>query len=196
MIGIIFLGSMAAYALATMKFKLNAAIMMLFLAGMMIPIHTALIPTYVLTNELGLQDKTIGLIGPYISFGLPISIYIMSGFFRQVPASIRESAIVDGAPPFLVYARIMLPLSMPAVATVAIYNFLASWNEFIFALTLISSTSQKTLSIGIREFSAFESVNIPAVVTAILVGSLPVMIFYFFAQEQVINGLSSGAVKE
>ena len=120
----------------------------------------------------------------------------MSGFFRQVPASIRESAIVDGAPPFLVYARIMLPLSMPAVATVAIYNFLASWNEFIFALTLISSTSQKTLSIGIREFSAFESVNIPAVVTAILVGSLPVMIFYFFAQEQVINGLSSGAVKE
>ena len=193
---IVFLGSMAAYALSTMKFKLNTVIMLLFLSGMMIPAHTFLIPTYVLTNEMGMQDMTIGLIGPYISFGLPIAVYIMSGFFKEVPPSISESAIMDGASPFLVFMRIMLPLSLPAISTVAIYNFLASWNEFIVALTLINSSSQKTLSLGIREFFAMQTVNIPAVVTAILVGSLPVMVFYFAAQEQVIRGLSSGAVKE
>ena len=191
----IFIGSMAAYALATMKFKLNGPVLLLFLMGMMIPIHITLIPIYTLTRDLGMYDKVFGLIGPYISFALPIAIYIMTGFFKEVPVSIRESAIIDGAPPFLVYAKIMLPLSLPAVSTIGIYNFLQTWNEFIFGLTLINSASQKTLPLGIKDFYALQAVNIPAVITAIFVGSLPVMLFYFLAQEQVIQGLSSGAVK-
>jgi raffinose/stachyose/melibiose transport system permease protein len=193
--GVVSFGSMVAYALTVIKFRLSPVILLIFLAGMMIPTHTALIPTYFLTIEIGMQDKTLGLLGPYISFGLPIAVYIMSSFFKDVPGSIRESAVVDGASPFVVYSRIIMPLSLPAISTVAIYNFLFCWNEFIFALTLVTRTSQKTLSIGIREFSAFQAVNIPNVITAIFVGSLPVMVFYFLAQEQVINGLSSGAVK-
>jgi raffinose/stachyose/melibiose transport system permease protein len=194
-IGVVSFGSMVAYALTAIKFKLSPVILLLFLAGMMIPTHTALIPTYFLTIEIGMQDKTLALLGPYISFGLPVAVYIMNSFFKDVPESIRESAVVDGASPFVIYSRIIMPLSMPAISTVAIYNFLFCWNEFIFALTLVTRTSQKTLSIGIREFSAFQAVNIPNVITAIFVGSLPVMVFYFLAQEQVINGLSSGAVK-
>jgi raffinose/stachyose/melibiose transport system permease protein len=188
-------GSMTAYALSQIPFKINSVLLLVFLAGMMIPAHTALIPIYMLTSQLGWQDHTLGLLGPYISFGLPVTIYIMINFFKEVPASISESAIVDGASHYLIYSKIIMPLSLPAVSTVGIYNFLQTWNEFIFAMTLVSKPDQKTLSIGLREFSAFQAVNIPNVIAAILIGSLPVMMFYFFAQEQVINGLSSGAVK-
>jgi raffinose/stachyose/melibiose transport system permease protein len=102
---------------------------------------------------------------------------------------------MDGASHLRIYWNIMLPLSTPAISTVGIYWFLTCWNEFIYSLTLISSNANKTLPLGIREFYGVETVNIPAVLTAILIGSLPVMLFYFFAQEKVINGLSAGAVK-
>ena len=192
---VIFFASMAAYILATSKFKLNTPIFLLFLAGMMIPMHTTLIPIYMLTSDLHMRDKVYGLLGPYISFGLPVAIYILTSFFKEVPHSIRESALIDGASPFLIYARIMMPLSLPAISTVGIYSFLQSWNEFIFALTLINDPSQKTLPLGIKDFYAMQTINVPAVFAALLVASLPVMLFYFVAQEKVIQGLSSGAVK-
>lgn len=193
---VILIASMAGYVLATMRFKLNAAVFLLFLMGMMIPVHTTLIPIYTLSKELHLLDKAFGLIGPYTSFAIPVSVYIMTGFFKDVPKSIQESALMDGASPFRIFASIMMPLSKSAVSTIAIFNFLYCWNEFIFGLTMINSTNQKTLPLGIREFYGMETVNIPGILTAILVGSLPVIIFYFLAQEQVIRGLSSGAVKE
>jgi raffinose/stachyose/melibiose transport system permease protein len=192
----IFIGSLASYAIATMKFKLSGAVFLLFLLGMMIPVHTTLIPIYTLTRQIHMLDSIFGLIGPYISFSIPISVYIMTSFFKEVPKSILESAEIDGASPFRSFISIMMPLSKSAISTIGIFNFLYCWNEFIFSLTLINSTSQKTLPLGIREFYGMETVNIPGVITAILIGSLPVIIFYFFAQEQVIRGLSSGAVKE
>lgn len=191
----ILIASMASYAFAKMKFKFSAPLLLLFLAGMMIPVHTTLIPIYQMTKALGLTNKIGGLIGPYVSFGLPVAIYILTSFFKEVPDSIQDSALIDGATPFRIYWSIMMPLSLPAIATVGIYNFLASWNEFIYSLTLISSDSQKTLPLGIREFYGAEQVNIPAVLTAILVGSLPVILFYLVAQDKVISGLSAGAVK-
>lgn len=192
----IFIASMASYAIATMKFKLSPVVFMMFLLGMMIPVHTTLIPIYTLTSQIHMLDSITGLIGPYTSFSIPISVYIMTNFFKEVPKSILESAEIDGASPFRRFITIMMPLSKSALSTIGIFNFLYCWNEFIFSLTLINSTSQKTLPLGIREFYGMETVNIPGVITAILVGSLPVILFYFFAQEQVIRGLSSGAVKE
>lgn len=186
-------GSLAGYCFATMKFKLNKPLFMMFLVGMMIPVHTTLIPIYSLTNKLGLLDKLPGLIGPYSSFAMPVAIFIMTGFFKDIPASIQESAVMDGASPFTIFFKVMLPLSVPAIATVGIYNFLASWNEFIYSLTIMTRT--KTLPLGLREFYGAETINIPLVLTAVLIASLPVMLFYLFAQEKVINGLSAGAVK-
>jgi raffinose/stachyose/melibiose transport system permease protein len=119
----------------------------------------------------------------------------MTGFFKEVPRELEEAALMDGCSHFSIFRRIMFPLSTPAIATAGIYNFLNTWNEFIYALVLINSPSKKTLPLGIREFYGAESVNIPGVITAILVGALPVLIFYFLAQERVINGLVSGAVK-
>lgn len=191
----IIIASLAGYVFAKMKFKFSGALLLLFVVGMMIPVHTTLIPIYQMTRSLHLTDSLVGLVGPYVSFGLPVAIYILSSFFKEIPKSINESATIDGASHFRVYWNIMMPMSTPAISTVAIINFLYFWNEFIFALTLINSSLKKTLPLGMREFYGAETVNIPAVLTAILVGSLPVIIFYMFAQDKVINGLSAGAVK-
>lgn len=96
---------------------------------------------------------------------------------------------------FLIYRKIAMPLSGPAISTVGVYTFLTMWNEFVYALVMIDTRSKKTLSLGIRDFYGFQTINIPAVLTAILVGSLPVLIFYFLAQDRVINGLTQGALK-
>lgn len=189
------IASLASYAFAKIKFRFSKVLLLLFMVGMMIPVHTTLIPIYQMTRTLRLTDNLVGLIGPYVSFGLPIAIYIMTSFFKEVSDSIQESAVIDGASPLRIYWSIMLPISTPAISTVAIYNFLTYWNEFIYSLTLINTNIKKTLPLGMREFYGAETVNIPAVLTAILVGSLPVILFYMFAQDRVINGLSAGAVK-
>ena len=189
------LGSMAGYAFAKLKFRFSGPLLLLFMVGMMIPVHTTLIPIYQLSRLFHSTDKLLGLVGPYIGFGLPMAIYILTYFFRDVPNSIQESAVIDGASPYRIYRSIMLPMSVPAISTVAIVNFLADWNEFIFALTLINTNAKKTLPLGMREFYGAETINIPAVLAAVLIGSLPVIIFYLFAQEKVINGLSAGAIK-
>jgi raffinose/stachyose/melibiose transport system permease protein len=191
----ILIASLAGYVLARMKFKFSGVLLMLFVIGMMIPVHTTLIPIYQMTRSLRLTDSLAGLVGPYVSFGLPVAIYILASFFREIPKSLNESATIDGASHFRIYWNIMLPMSAPAISTVAIINFLYFWNEFIFALTLINTSSKKTLPLGMREFYGAETVNIPAVLTAILIGSLPVIIFYMSAQDRVINGLSAGAIK-
>jgi raffinose/stachyose/melibiose transport system permease protein len=187
--------SLASYALAKIKFRFSELVLMIFVVGMMIPVHTTLIPIYQMTKSLHLTNTFPGLIIPYISFGLPVAIYIMTSFFKEVSNSIQESAVIDGASPLRIYWSIMLPISVPAVSTAAILNFLGFWNEFIMAMTMINSTSKKTLPLGLRDFYGTESINIPSVLTAVFVGSLPVILFYVFAQEKVINGLSAGAVK-
>ncbi len=192
---VILVASLASYAFAKLRFRLNKYLFTLFVAGMMIPVHTTLIPVYVLVNKAGLFDSLPGLIGPYTSFSLPIAVFIMTGFFKEVPRELEEAAVIDGSGHLTIFSRIMLPLATPAIATVGIYNYLNTWNEFIYALVLINSPKMKTLPLGIREFYGVEAVNIPGVITAIAVGTFPVMVFYFFAQERVINGLVSGAVK-
>ena len=192
---VLIVASMAAYAFANLKFALNRPLFILFLVGMMIPVHTTLIPIFQLTRTIGLMDTLPGLIGPYTSFGIPVAIFLMSSFFREIPASIMESARMDGASHMRIHWSIIMPLSKPIIATVAIHRFLISWNEFLYALTLIRSSANRTLPLGIRQFYDMETVNIPAIFTAILIGSLPVMLFYFLAQERVISGLSAGAVK-
>jgi raffinose/stachyose/melibiose transport system permease protein len=189
------IASLASYAFAKMKFRLSPLVFTLFIIGMLIPIHTTLIPIYQLTKSLHLTDQLIGLVAPYISIGLPVAIYIMTSFFKEVPNSIQESAFIDGASSIRIYWNIMLPISVPAISTITILNFLSYWNEFIYALTLINTSSRRTLPLGMRDFYGVDSVNIPAVFTTILVGCLPVIIFYMIAQEKVINGLSAGAVK-
>lgn len=187
--------SLASYAFAKLRFKFSAAIFTCIIAGMMIPVHTTLIPIYQMNKFLHFTNTFAGLIGPYISFGLPVAIYVITSFFKEVPNSIQESAHIDGASQFRIFFSIMIPISIPAISTTSILNFLSYWNEFIVAMTMLNSSNLHTLPLGMRQFYGTEQINIPAVLTAVLVGSLPVIIFYAVAQEKVINGLSAGAVK-
>jgi len=192
---IVLVSSMISYAFAKMKFKGKNILYFLIIAGMMIPVHTTLIPTFTLISQMGMTDKLVGLIGPYVSYNIPISVFILTQFFKEIPRDIEEAAIIDGCNTIDVFRRIILPLSGPALSTIVVYTFLNIWNEFINANVLIRTASQKTLPLGIREFYGAQTINIPAILTAILVGSLPVIIVYFSAQEKVVNGLTQGAVK-
>ena len=133
--------------------------------------------------------------GPYVSYNIPIAVFILTQFFQEIPKELEEAAIIDGCSIVGTFKNIILPLSGPAISTIVVYTFLNIWNEFINANVLITSSANKTLPLGIRGFYGMQSVNIPAVLTAILVGSLPVILLYFFAQEKVVNGLTQGAVK-
>jgi len=192
---VILLASMVSFPLARTKFKLNRPIYYLFLAGMMIPVHTTLIPVYILTKEIGLYDSLWALAGPYISFSLPISIIILAQFIQEIPRELDEAAIMDGTTPSQLFWKIILPLLSPALATIGIYNFIHIWNEFVFGLVLITTPSKMTLPLGLRAFYGEFSVNIPGIMAALTLGSLPLLIAYFAAQEKVVKGLSAGAVK-
>ncbi|RDW22175.1 carbohydrate ABC transporter permease [Oceanobacillus arenosus] len=192
---VILLSAMASYPLAKMKFKLNKPLFILFLIGMMIPIHTTLIPIFRLTQQLGLYDSIWALIGPYVAFALPVSIIIYTQFLKELPKELEESAKMDGCGPFRLFWKILFPLLKPATATVAIYNFIHIWNEFIFALVLTNSPKNGTLPIGLREFYGEFSVNVPGIMAALSLASLPLLLVYLFAQERVVQGLSAGSVK-
>ena len=192
---IVVVSAMISFAFAKLNFKGKNFLYFLIIAGMMIPVHTTLIPTFTLISQMNLTDTLTGLIGPYVSYNIPISVFILTQFFKEIPKDIEEAAIIDGCGILGIFRKIILPLSGPALSTIVVYTFLNIWNEFINANVLITSAAKKTLPLGIREFYGAQTINIPAILTAILVGSLPVIIVYFCAQEKVVNGLTQGAVK-
>jgi raffinose/stachyose/melibiose transport system permease protein len=189
------LGAMAAYPLAMMDFRLNRPLYLLFIVGLMIPVHAVIIPVFVLTLQLNLYDSLLALIGPYVGFSLPITVLIVTQFFSELPRELVEAASIDGASHFRRFRAIVLPLSMPALSTVAIYNLIFIWNEFIFALTLTGSRANATLPVGLRQLFGQYTVNVPAVMMALTLASLPVLLFFLSAQERVIHGLTAGAGK-
>ena len=192
---ILIVGSLASYAFAKMKFRFNNPLLLLFLMGAMIPVHVTLIPVFILTLNLGLYDTIWALVGPYVGFNLPVSIFILTEFFRQIPDEIEEAARMDGASRLSIFLRITLPMSVPALVTVGIFSLIHIWNEFAFALVLISEPSQQTLPLGLTRFYQEFSINVPGVMAALTLACLPVMVLYLFAQERVISGLMAGAVK-
>jgi raffinose/stachyose/melibiose transport system permease protein len=192
---VILLAAMISFCLARVPFRLSRPVYYLFLAGMMIPVHTTLIPVYMLTKDLGLYDSIWALAGPYIAFSLPISVIVMSQFIREIPRELDEAAVVDGASRTRLFFSVILPLLTPATATVGIYNFIHIWNEFVFGLVLITTPEKMTLPLGLRVFYGEFSVNVPGIMAALTLGTIPLLLAYFFAQEKVVKGLAAGAVK-
>jgi raffinose/stachyose/melibiose transport system permease protein len=192
---IICLAAMVSFPLVRMRFRLNRPIFYLFLAGMMIPVHTTLIPIYVLTKNIGLYDTLWALAGPYIAFSLPISVIILTQFIQELPRELDEAAVIDGASQSRLFWSIVFPLLTPALATIGIYNFIHIWNEFVFGLVLLTTPAKMTLPLGLRAFYGEFSVNVPGIMATLTLGTLPLMLAYFFAQEKVVSGLSAGAVK-
>ncbi|WP_407541859.1 carbohydrate ABC transporter permease (plasmid) [Deinococcus radiomollis] len=189
------LSSMAAFAFARLKFRLSGVLFGLIVAGLIVPVHVTLIPIYLLTRSLGLYDTVFALIGPYVAFALPISIFILTEFMRQIPREMEESAQIDGCGPVRMFTSIFLPLSVPGLATVAIYNGISMWNEFIFAYVLTSSPAHRTLPLAIWDFQSEHSSNMPAILAVVTLTALPLIVAYAFGQERIIKGMMAGSIK-
>lgn len=192
---VVFISALASYPLSRMKFKLNRPLFIMFLVGMMIPIHATLIPIFVMSNNLGFYDTLFSLLGPYVAFALPISIFIMTQFMQEIPVELEEAAGMDGAGHWTIFSKVLFPNIVPAISTVVIYNFVHIWNEFIFALILITSPENMTLPVGLQKFYGEFSVNVPGLMAALTLASVPVIIIFILAQERVVKGLSGGSVK-
>ncbi|BAS27962.1 ABC transporter permease [Limnochorda pilosa] len=192
---IVALSSLAAYAFARMTFPGRRPLFLWILAGMMIPIHITLIPIYIMTQRMGTYDTLVALIGPYVGFGLPISVFILTEFFSQIPKELEDASRIDGCTYFQTFYRITLPLAGPALATVAIYNLIGAWNEFIFASVLLQSPEAFTLPLGLRQLFGQFGIDTPAVMATVLLGSLPTILFFVVFQERVVSGLTAGALR-
>ncbi len=192
---ILLTSAMAAFALARLRFRFNKALFSLIVAGLIVPLHVTLVPVYLMTRNLGLYDTPFALIGPYVATSLPVSIFIMTEFMRQIPRELEEAAQLDGCGPFAMFWRVFFPLSGPGLATIAIYNGIHLWNEFIFAYVLTSSTRNRTLPLAMWDFQGQYSSNIPAMLAVVTLSSLPLIVAYAVGQERIVKGMMAGALK-
>jgi raffinose/stachyose/melibiose transport system permease protein len=192
---IVLISSMAAYALARLKFRLNSFLFGLIVAGMVVPLHVTLVPIYLMTRSMGLYDTSFALLAPYVAISLPLSIFILTEFMRQIPRELEEAAILDGCGHYKIFTRIFFPLSGPGISTVAIYNAIMLWNEFVFAYVLISSSDKRTLPLAVWDFQGQYAADIPAMLAVVTLSILPLIIVYAIGQEKIISGMMAGSLK-
>lgn len=191
----VIIASMAAFAFARLRFKLNGILFSLIVAGLIVPIHTTLLPIYILTNQLKIYDSLAALIGPYVAFSIPISIFILTQFMREIPRDLAEAALIDGASVGKMYRSVYFPISRNAIVTVGIFNTVTLWNEFVFAYVLTSSPTKRTLPLAIWDFQGEYTSNVPALLASLTLSALPLMLTYFIFQEKLVSGVMAGAVK-
>jgi raffinose/stachyose/melibiose transport system permease protein len=185
----------AAYALARYSFKLRPVLFLFFLAGIMIPIRLGILPLYLLMRDLGLLDTPLSLILTYTASGMPMSVFLLSVFFRNLPRELEDAARIDGCSEAQTFWRIMLPLVRPGLATVVIVNVVPWWNDFFFPLLFIQSDTWKTIPLGMQIFFGQHLINWSLVFSGMVLASLPLLIIYLLMSRQFIAGLTAGAVK-
>lgn len=187
--------ALAAYPLAKMKFPLDNAIFIFFIAGLAVPIHVALLPLFIIERNIGLLGSLWALLLPYIAFGLPFQIFVLRGFMKLIPSEIIEAAKVDGAGDLLIFIRLMIPLTAPAIATLAIIDAVATWNEFLIALVLLPDAATRTLPLGLLNFFTQFSGSYTKLSAGLVIAIVPLLIVYVFLQRYLVSGLAGGAVK-
>ncbi|HWJ75556.1 carbohydrate ABC transporter permease [Mesorhizobium sp. BR1-1-16] len=191
----IFIAALAAYPLAKLRFRFSGAIFIFFLAGLAVPVQVTLQPLLVMMKQLGIANSLFALVPPYVAFGLPFQIFVLRGFFRLIPSELLEAARLDGASEWTAFLRVMLPLSVPALATLCIIDVLATWNEFLIALVLISAKESRTVPVGLLQFQGEYSSQYTLLMAGILISIVPVIAIFIFLQRYFVAGLTAGAVK-
>lgn len=210
--GILAISAMAAYVIAKFEFRGNRAVFLYFISGMMIPAQLVLVPlffqftemSHALTKlvapfgfEVRLHDTLSGLIILYIALSLPFTILVLVGFFKSLPGALREAGIIDGCSEYTVFTRIMLPLSKPGLITAAIFNFLGLWNEYLFALVFVNTSTKKTLPLGLASVSiqAQYKTDFGLMFAGLVIVMLPTLAVYMALQRRLTRGITIGALK-
>ena len=198
-IGSIFLvllfGAMASYALVNWKHKASRFLYLFFIAGMMLPIKIGSIRLLQLIKGLGLLNTLWGLFPVYTAMGLPIAVFVLTEFIRQIPTELTEAAVIDGAKRSKVFTIIILPLLRPALATVAIYNLIPFWNDLWFPLIFINQDAHKTLLLGVTRLFGQYMTDWSRILAVLTLSAIPVLVLYLTMSKNFIRGLTAGAVK-
>jgi multiple sugar transport system permease protein len=193
----VIIASSAAYAIARLDFPGKRVILIVALGVAMFPQISLVGPLYNLWRQIGLYDTWPGLIIPYMTFALPLSIYTLSAFFREIPWELEQAAQVDGATPFQAFRKIIVPLAMPGIVTTFIIVFIICWNDFVFAISLTSTTRAETVPAAISSFPGVSQFTVPYgdIAAAAVIVTIPVMLLVLVFQRRIVAGLTAGAVK-
>ncbi len=197
---IVYLGALAAYALARFRVSGGPAVFWLFLAGLMIPAQLAMVPLFFELRALGLLNSRLGLILVYTANGLPFAIFVLAGFFRSLPRTLYEAAIIDGCGEFAAFRRVMLPLARPGLVTVAIFQFIGVWKEYFFAFMLIGGDvdgAARTLPLGLANLAitAQYRSDYGMLFAGLVMVTVPILAVYVVLQKHLVKGVTAGALK-
>ncbi|MEU4149383.1 carbohydrate ABC transporter permease [Streptomyces sp. NPDC026659] len=197
LIGTMILGSMAAYVLARFDFPGNRFVYYLFVGGMSFPVMLALVPLFYVVNNMGLLNTIHGLILVYIAYSLPFTVFFLTAFFRTLPTSVAEAAFVDGASHSRTFFQIMLPMAKPGLISVAIFNFLGQWNQYMLPTVLNTDPDKKVLTQGLVQLAVSQGYkgDWSGLFAGLVMAMLPVLAAYIVFQRQVVSGLTAGALK-
>ena len=192
--GIVLVSSLAAFAFSRLKFFGSKFFFNMFFVAMMIPLPGSFVPLYVLMNNLRLVNTRIGYILCMINVGLSFSIYLLKTFFDNIPPELEDAARMDGCSKLGIWRHVALPLAMPAIAVIVIYNSLNVWNEYVLAMLLLNDQSLMPLQRGLMVFQGSHSVDYPLLMAGLTIAAAPIILIYLVMQKHIIKGLSSGAV--
>jgi raffinose/stachyose/melibiose transport system permease protein len=186
----------AGFALEVMLWRGRNTILLIFLAGIMVPLQMVLLPLFTIYFQAGLIDTRWALILTYTAFGLPLSVFLMAGFFKAVPRAVIEAAVLDGANIYQIFYRVALPMVANGLVTIALVQFFFLWNDLLFSLTFISSDSNRTIQTGLLNFTGEHgSVDWGPTFAAISLAVIPTLLLYVVLNQRVIKGLTAGSVK-
>ena len=192
---VVLFAAFAAFVFARRAFPGREVLYTLFTLGLLFPAAVAILPLFILVRDLGLLDNPLGIALPEAAFGLPLTIVILRPFFRSIPTELEDAAYIDGCGSFGFFWRILLPLSRPVLATVGVLAIVASWNQFLLPLVMLSNESNWTLPLGVTNFSTQYTTDTARILAYTTLALVPALVFYLFAERQLVGGLTQGSVK-
>jgi ABC-type glycerol-3-phosphate transport system permease component len=188
-------GAMAAHALGRYRFRFNRLIYFVLFSTIIFPPQVTIIALFQILVQYGLYDTKIGLTLVYVSIQLPLTVYILESFFARIPSDLFDAARMDGYSEWAIFWRVSLPIALPALATTVILNFILLWNEFLYAVVLITEDMNRTLPLGIQRFMGDQLEDVGMIATGLMIAVVPVIVVYAFFSERLIQGMTAGAVK-
>jgi raffinose/stachyose/melibiose transport system permease protein len=191
----VLLSAMLAFALAKLRIRFRRTVMFSVFLGLTIPIYITIVPVFIMLRSMGLTNNLLGLVGPYLAFGIPFEVLVLASFFRQLPNELLEAARMDGAGEWRIFFTLILPLSLPALVTVTILDGVSTWNEFLFALIVLNSDQSKTIPVGLLNFQGQFASNNTGLAAGILIAVVPILLAYVALQRWIVGGLTAGASK-
>lgn len=191
----VLLSCMISYAITRMQWKFSKFVLNLFLLGMMIPIYATIIPLFSIFNTMGILNSLWAVIIPHIAFAFPMAIFILTGFFTTIPRDIEEAAVMDGCGLLRIFFRIIVPISVSSIVTVAVIVFINIWNDLLLPQIFLTDAAKMTLPVGLNAFKGQYATNYTGQIAAVVITIIPSIIVYILLHKNIMEGMVAGAVK-